>query len=150
MGGRWLVHFAGIDDRTRREVHRATLLAAALPPSADDDDDDLWVTDLIGARVVELDGTDRGTCTSVLANPAHDLLELDGGALVPVTFVVSSVDGVVTIDPADGLFECHVGRGARSAVVAGSATGSPSPSSPLAHSRTRVSTATTAARSIGP
>ena len=84
MGGRWLVHFAGIDDRTAAEMYVGrTLLAAALPPSADDDDDDLWVHDLIGSRVVEL----------------------DSGALVPVTFVVSSVDGVVTIDPPDGLFD---------------------------------------------
>ena len=106
MGGRWLVHFEGLDDRTAAEAYVGrTLLAAALPPSDDDVDDELWVHDLIGARVVEVDGTERGTCVSVLANPAHDLLELDGGALVPVTFVVSSADGVVTIDPPDGLFE---------------------------------------------
>jgi 16S rRNA processing protein RimM len=106
MGGRWLVHFEGIDDRTAAEGYVGrTLLAAPLPPSDDEHDDDLWVHDLIGARVVEVDGTDRGTCVSVLANPAHDLLELDGGALVPVTFVVTAADGVVTIDPPDGLFE---------------------------------------------
>ena len=28
-------------------------------------------------------GTDRGTCTSVIDNPAHDILELEGGWLVP-------------------------------------------------------------------
>ena len=106
MGGRWLVHFEGIDDRTAAEAYVGrTLLAAPLPPSGDEDDDELWVHELIGSRVVEVDGTERGTCTSVVANPAHDLLELDSGALVPVIFVVGSNAGVVTIDPPDGLFD---------------------------------------------
>jgi 16S rRNA processing protein RimM len=70
-----------------------------------DDPDALWVHDLIGCRVVEVDGTERGRCVAVVANPASDLLELDSTALVPVTFVVSCVDGVITIDPPAGLFE---------------------------------------------
>ncbi len=61
--------------------------------------------DLIGSRVVEVGGLDRGACVAVIDNPAHDLLELDSGALVPVTFVVDNVDGVITIDPPEGLFE---------------------------------------------
>ena len=61
---------------------------------------ELWVR-----AVVEVDGTERGTCVGVLANPAHDILELDTGALVPVIFVTSCVDGVTTIDPPDGLFD---------------------------------------------
>jgi hypothetical protein len=32
-------------------------------------------------------------------------LELDQGALVPTTFVVDVVDGVITVDVPDGLFE---------------------------------------------
>jgi hypothetical protein len=42
---------------------------------------------------------------AVIDNPAHALLELDSGALVPVTFVVDNADGVITIDPPEGLFE---------------------------------------------
>jgi len=41
----------------------------------------------------------------VLDNPANDLLELDTGHLVPVTFVVSLVEGVVTVEAPDGLFD---------------------------------------------
>ena len=70
-----------------------------------DDPDALWVHHLVGAAVVELDGTERGRCVAVIDNPAADLLELDSGALVPVTFVVGFDDGVVTIDPPEGLFE---------------------------------------------
>jgi 16S rRNA processing protein RimM len=98
---RWLVRFEEINDRTTAErFSSATLSAAPI-----DDPDALWVHDLIGARVVELDGTDRGTCVAVIENPAAELLELDSGALVPVTFVVRADDDVVTIDPPDGLFD---------------------------------------------
>lgn len=98
---RWLVWFEGFTDRTHAErFTNASLFAAPI-----DDPDALWIHDLIGSTVVEIDGTDRGRCVSVVANPAHDLLELDSGALVPVTFVVSSVDGVTTIDVPEGLFD---------------------------------------------
>jgi 16S rRNA processing protein RimM len=99
--GRWLVVFAGVSDRTQAErLTGVQLLAAPI-----EDPDALWVHELIGSRVIEADGVDRGRCVSVLANPAHDLLELDSGALVPVTFVVSCVDGVTTVDVPEGLFD---------------------------------------------
>lgn len=101
---RWLVQFAGVDDRTAAERLTGTVLFAE-PLTGPSSGDDLWVHDLIGTRVIELDGTDRGVCTSVIANPANDLLELDDGSLVPVTFVVSCADGVTTIDPPEGLFD---------------------------------------------
>ncbi len=53
----------------------------------------------------EVDGTEHGTCSNVLTNPASDILELDTGHLVPSTFIVSRVDGVVTVDTPDGLFD---------------------------------------------
>ena len=98
---RWLVHFEGFDDRTAVE----TLTNAPLHAEPVDDPDALWVHDLLGSQVVEVDGTERGECVGVLANPAHDILELASGALVPVIFVVSCIDGVTTIDPPDGLFD---------------------------------------------
>jgi 16S rRNA processing protein RimM len=98
---RWLVTIEGIGDRTAAE--RYTNAPIYAEPIADPDA--LWVHDLIGAEVVEADGTPRGRCISVVANPAADLLELAGGALVPVVFVTSIVDGVVTIDPPAGLFD---------------------------------------------
>jgi 16S rRNA processing protein RimM len=98
---RWLVRFAGIADRTAAERFTNTRLYA----EPIDDPEALWVHHLIGAEIVEVDGTVRGRCVAVVDNPAADLLELDSGALVPVTFVVSFDDGVVTIDPPEGLFE---------------------------------------------
>lgn len=101
QNGRWVVHFEGIDDRNDAEkLTNKFLYAAPL-----EDDDALWVHELIGSRVVDVDGTEWGTCSGVLHNPAHDLLEIDGLLLVPMPFVKSHVDGVTTIDPPKGLRE---------------------------------------------
>ena len=100
---RWLVHLEGFDDRTAIE----TLTNAAIFAEPVDDPDSLWVHELLGTQVVELSGVVRGTCVGVLANPAHDLLELDTHTLVPVTFVLSCENGVTTIDPPDGLFDLN-------------------------------------------
>jgi 16S rRNA processing protein RimM len=99
--GRRVVKFAEIPDRTSAERYANQLLRGR----PIDDPDALWVHELIGRRVVEVDGTDHGECVSVIANPAADLLELDSGALVPSNFVVSNSDGVVVVDTPEGLFD---------------------------------------------
>lgn len=102
-GDRWIVQFEGVEDRTVAESWRGTVLRAE--PLADGDDDVLWVYDLIGARVVLVDGTEVGTVVEVQGNPASDLLVLDTEALVPVVFITDHVPGQVTIDPPEGLFD---------------------------------------------
>lgn len=98
---RWLVTFEEVRDRSTSEgLTGEQLLAEPL-----DDPDAMWVHELIGARVIEGDGADRGTCVAVVANPASDLLELSTGALVPVVFVTSVADGVIVVDPPEGLFD---------------------------------------------
>lgn len=98
---RWLVTLDELDDRTAAQRYtNTTIYAEPL-----DDPDTLWVHELIGARVVGADGTDHGRCVSVVANPASDLIELDGGALVPVVFVTDHSGCVVTIDPPPGLLD---------------------------------------------
>ena len=98
---RWLVTFEEIGDRLGAQRYTNTpVFAEPL-----DDPDELWVHELIGAAVVEVDGTVRGTCVAVVENPAADLLELDSGALVPVVFVTEHAPGRVVIDPPAGLFE---------------------------------------------
>lgn len=99
---KWLVTFDGVTSREAADALRGTELRA----EPLDDPDALWVHDLIGATVVEVDGTDRGIVEDVLPNPADDLLVLAGGALVPVTFVVGWDDeGRLVIDPPAGLFD---------------------------------------------
>lgn len=99
-GERHVVHFAGVDDRTAAERLVNKILSAA---PVEPDPDTLWVHELIGSRVVDTSGREWGRCTSVIANPAHDILEVSNGALVPAVFVVSCVDGTTVIDPPEGL-----------------------------------------------
>lgn len=100
---RWVVHFAGVDDRNEVErLTNKTLYGRPLP-----DGDALWVHELIGSSVVDTKGAVIGSCVAVIENPAHGLLELDDGSLVPVPFVVSCSGGVTVIDPPPGLFELN-------------------------------------------
>jgi 16S rRNA processing protein RimM len=99
--GDWIVHFEGIPDRNTAETLRGLqLLAEPL-----DDPDAFWVHDLVGARVLDVDGADHGAVTAVQANPASDLLVLESGALVPLCFVVAREPGQVVIDPPAGLLD---------------------------------------------
>jgi 16S rRNA processing protein RimM len=104
---RVLVRFDGIDDRTAAEALQGLELSGdpLTGDAAELDDRELWVHDVVGAQVRDRSGTVLGTVTAVEANPAHDLLVLDGGALVPMVFVVEHGDGVVVVDPPEGLFE---------------------------------------------
>ena len=99
---RHLVTFAGIDDRAGAEALRGLVLRG----EPIDDPEEMWVHELIGARVVDQHGIDRGPVARVVANPAGDLLELVGGALVPLRFVIGPVQaGLISVEAPDGLFE---------------------------------------------
>ena len=98
---RWLVRFEGVTNRSEAEKLRGLVLSA----SPLEEPDVLWVHELIGSTVREPDGTVRGTVEAVVASPASDLLELDTGHLVPLTFVTKFQAQVVTVDVPDGLFD---------------------------------------------
>ncbi len=99
---RFLVSFAEIHDRADAERWRGVVLRA----EPLDVDDVVWIHQLFGATVATTDGVERGTVVSVEKNPASDLLVLDTGFLVPLTFVVTveSNDRIV-VDTPEGLFE---------------------------------------------
>lgn len=99
--GRFIVAFAGVADREGAEALRGTVLSAA----PIDDPDALWVHHLVGSEVLDVAGARCGRVVAVEANPASDLLVLDGGGLVPLRFVVSSGGGRVVIDPPAGLLD---------------------------------------------
>jgi 16S rRNA processing protein RimM len=100
---RFVVRFEGVDDREGADGLRGKLVEAE--PLAEPPEGELWVHELIGSEVRDRAGESVGRVVAVEANPAHDLLVLDGGALVPMVFVVSSESGVVVIDPPEGLFD---------------------------------------------
>jgi 16S rRNA processing protein RimM len=99
--GRFIVTFAGVGNREAADRLRGVILRAE--PLADSDS--LWVHDLIGATVRLASREVVGTVEAVQANPASDLLVLDGGQLVPLRFVISQEAGEVVIDPPPGLLE---------------------------------------------
>jgi 16S rRNA processing protein RimM len=98
---RYVIHFQGVDNRNDAEL----LTNATLYGEEIEDADALWVHDMIGSRVVGVDDTDYGVCTGVIDNPAHAILELDSGGLVPIPFVVEYREGITTIDPPLGLLD---------------------------------------------
>ena len=99
--GRWIVAFAGVADRNGAEALRGAVLSA----EALDEDGALWVHELVGAEVVAVDGARLGVVAAVEANPASDLLVLDGGGLVPLTFLVRAEEGRLVVDPPAGLLD---------------------------------------------
>jgi 16S rRNA processing protein RimM len=103
--GRWLVRFEGVADRDAAEQLRgATLLGE---PLDDPGEGRVWVHELVGAEARDVHGNPLGRVTAVEVNPAHDLLVLDDGTLVPMVFVVEQVPGIVIIDPPDGLLDVN-------------------------------------------
>jgi 16S rRNA processing protein RimM len=100
--GRMLCFFDGIESRSAAETLRGTVLRA----HALSDPDVLWVHELVGSQVVDVAGFDLGRIVSVEANPASDLLVLEGGVLIPLTFVQSSEPGVrVVVTLPEGLLD---------------------------------------------
>lgn len=97
----FIVAFEGVASREAAEELRGSVLSA-LPL---DDPDTLWVHDLIGSSITEVDGTARGTVVEIEANPASDLLVTSEGFLVPLTFLIEAgADGII-VDTPPGLFD---------------------------------------------
>jgi 16S rRNA processing protein RimM len=101
FGANWLMRFVGVDTREQAESLRATVLRS----SPLQDEEAWWVHELIGSIVLDTDGVQLGTVQSVIANPASDLLELDGGGLIPLRFVVERSPGRVVVEVPIGLLD---------------------------------------------
>ena len=100
----YIIAFAGIADRNEAELLRGLILKAE--PLDLDDDDVIWIDDLFNALVVTTDGVERGRVVEVEENPASDLLVLDSGILIPLTFVVEvEPNERIVVDVPEGLFE---------------------------------------------
>jgi len=99
---RFIVTFEGVDTREKAEQWRGVILSA---PRLDDESV-IWIDQLYDAEVFDVEGVRRGVVVGVEANPASDLLVLDSGALVPLTFVTSVDPNVrIDVDVPEGLFE---------------------------------------------
>jgi 16S rRNA processing protein RimM len=99
---RFIVTFEGIDTRETAEQWRGVVLSA--PRLLDESV--IWIDQLYDAQVYDAGGMLRGVVVGVEANPASDLLVLDSGALVPLTFVTRVEPNVrVDVEVPEGLFE---------------------------------------------
>jgi 16S rRNA processing protein RimM len=112
-GGRLVVQFTRVNDRTEAERLRGTelLVRAADRPSLVDPDE-FYDSDLIGLRAHTVDGRELGPVHDVVHTPGGDhlLLIVEGRQrLVPfVAAIVPNVDiaaGTLVIDPPEGLLE---------------------------------------------
>lgn len=99
---RFLVLFDGYTTRNQAEELRATDLSA----EPIEDPDELWVHELLGSIVVDLDHAELGTIAAVESNPASDLIVLDDEGIIPLTFFVERLDdGTIVVDPPPGLLD---------------------------------------------
>lgn len=99
---RFIVSFDRINSREEADRWRGVVLSA---PRIHDESV-IWIDQLYGAQVVDRQGVLHGVVVDVEANPASDLMVLDSGALVPLTFVVTlEANSRVEIDAPEGLFE---------------------------------------------
>lgn len=102
---RWLFRFEAVDDRTAAESLNGAVLSGA--PLDAPVGGELWVHDIVGAEVRDQSGELLGHVETVQANPAHDLLVLDDGTLVPAVFVVDHGPGHVVVDLPPGLLDVN-------------------------------------------
>ncbi len=98
---RWRVQFEGITDRNRAEAMARTILLA----EPIDDPDAYFIHELIGSEVVSPEGERIGVVEAVEANPASDMLVLDGERLVPLVFITERRPGQLVAELPDGLFD---------------------------------------------
>ncbi len=112
--GRGIVQFEGVYDRNIAEALRGVLLQidsdGLAPP---EDPDEFHDHQLIGLRVLALDGTELGKIARIDHAPAHDQIVMDkpggGTALIPfVSQLVPTVDlagGKIVVDLPEGLLD---------------------------------------------
>ncbi len=100
---RWIVQFEGYVDRSQAEHLRGLELEA----ESVDIPGKLWVHELVGATVFDVNRTELGTVSAVEANPASDLLVLETGGLIPLRFMIESdaAAGTLVVDIPEGLLD---------------------------------------------
>jgi len=108
----WIIKLSGLDTRTVVETLHGELLEVPDRDVLRDDDDSYFLHELIGLRVLTVDGEDLGELTEVLQPGGNDVYVVTGNGrevLVPaIGPVVQSIDLAakrVTITPLPGLLD---------------------------------------------
>ena len=98
---RRLVAFEGLSGREAAEAVRDAVLRAE-PLEVEGA---MWVHRLVGADVVDAGGAPVGRVEAVEANPASDLLVLEDGRVIPLTFISEGGEGKLIVDGPPGLLD---------------------------------------------
>jgi 16S rRNA processing protein RimM len=110
--GRFVVHFAGVDDRNSAEALRGQTLTIDVDPAElPEDPDEFYDHQLVGLNVNLEDGSLVGVVGEVIHLPSQDLLSVkrEGDTEVLIPFVMEFVPDIdlanktVTITPPPGL-----------------------------------------------
>jgi 16S rRNA processing protein RimM len=110
--GRFVVHFAGVDDRNAAEALRGQTLTIEVDPAElPEDPDEFYDHQLVGLNVALEDGSLIGVIGEVIHLPSQDLLSVkrEGDTEVLIPFVMEFVPDIdldsktVTITPPPGL-----------------------------------------------
>ena len=86
-----IAHFAGIDDRDQAEALVGAEIGVNREALPDPQDGQHYWADLIGMKVVHLDGTVLGTIESMLETGAHDVMVLTGDQERLIPFVKDKI-----------------------------------------------------------
>jgi len=107
----WLVLLEGVTTRTEAEALRGQVVEVDREV-LELDDGEVLLDDLVGCKVVKLDGTPWGTVAGIELSPAQEILVIHDGEIermLPlVDQFVTNIDvaaGVITVDPPEGLPE---------------------------------------------
>lgn len=105
--GRAVVRFAAIADRETVAVLRGAVVEVERDDV--DVDDMLWIDEILGREVVDIDGALVGVVEGVLDGAAHDFLRVarpDGGELlIPVVDALVDLDDPVVVHGPPGLVD---------------------------------------------
>ena len=112
QGGRLVLSFEGVDDRTAVERLRNTMLIAEVDPDElPEDPEEYYDHQLEGLTVRTVDGVELGVVEQMVHGPAQDLFVIrrpEGGELL-LPFIAEFVpevdleNGMLLVDPPEGL-----------------------------------------------
>ncbi|HEY0868448.1 MAG TPA: ribosome maturation factor RimM [Fimbriimonas sp.] len=106
--GRPLLKLEGVDSATQAEALQFEFLEGLADEEFELEEDEYYTEELVGLRVVTVDGRELGELDEVHRYPAHDVFEV-GGIMIPaVKQFVRNVDiegGTITVELIEGMEE---------------------------------------------
>ena len=101
----YLVALQGVDDKDVADTLRGNEVLVARDELPVLDEGEMYAVDLIGLKLFDGQGRERGVVDGIEAAGPNELLRLKSGALVPMAFVREVDAGRIVVEAPDGLFE---------------------------------------------